>query len=59
MEQLKSNMGHPESASGVAAIIKVVSAIEQGAIPPIRCLNKLNPNGAQTLLCLSRSVANR
>ncbi|PYH40874.1 type I polyketide synthase, partial [Aspergillus saccharolyticus JOP 1030-1] len=41
---IKSNMGHPESASGVAGILKVVAAFEHDMIPPIRRLKQLNPN---------------
>lgn len=43
--QIKSNLGHCEPASGVAGIMKSVLALEHGWIPPIRQLEKLNPNG--------------
>lgn len=31
---VKTNIGHTEATSGLAAIIKVVMALEEGAIPP-------------------------
>ena len=39
---LKSNLGHLEGASGVAAIIKVVLALESGSIPPNTNFERLN-----------------
>ncbi|KAI0115870.1 polyketide synthase [Nemania sp. FL0031] len=40
---LKSNVGHLEGASGVAAVIKGVYTLEQGVIPANAWLEKLNP----------------
>lgn len=40
---LKSNVGHLEGASGVAAVIKGVYTLEQGVIPANTWLDKLNP----------------
>lgn len=39
---VKTNIGHTETASGVAAIIKVALALEKGQIPP--SINFKNPN---------------
>ncbi|KAF2799143.1 hypothetical protein K505DRAFT_356833 [Melanomma pulvis-pyrius CBS 109.77] len=41
---VKSNLGHTEGSSALAAIMKVVLAIENGAIPPIFQLETLNSN---------------
>ena len=41
---VKSNVGHSEGASALASIMKVVLALENGAIPPIFNLETLNPN---------------
>ncbi|KAM7205885.1 hypothetical protein V8F33_000715 [Rhypophila sp. PSN 637] len=41
---IKSNMGHCEPASGIAGIMKTVLSLEEGSIPPILGLKKLNPN---------------
>ena len=30
---LKSNMGHPEGAAGVAALVKLIIAIQNGHLP--------------------------
>ncbi|KAI1751503.1 polyketide synthase [Xylaria castorea] len=40
---LKSNVGHLEGASGVAAVIKGIYTLEQGVIPANTWLEKLNP----------------
>ncbi|KAI1125068.1 polyketide synthase [Nemania abortiva] len=40
---LKSNVGHLEGASGVAAVIKGIYTLEQGVIPANAWLEKLNP----------------
>ncbi|KAI8628763.1 polyketide synthase [Xylariaceae sp. FL1651] len=40
---LKSNIGHLEGASGVAAMIKGVYTLEQGVIPANTWLERLNP----------------
>ncbi len=40
---MKSNFGHMEGASGIAAFIKTVMVIERGVIPPIANLENLNP----------------
>ncbi|KAI1208477.1 putative polyketide synthase [Annulohypoxylon truncatum] len=41
---LKPNIGHLESASGLAAIIKAVLTLEHGMIPPNIWFEKLNPS---------------
>nr|P9WET0.1 RecName: Full=Polyketide synthase-like protein Preu9 [Preussia isomera]UNY67721.1 polyketide synthase Preu9 [Preussia isomera] len=41
---VKSNVGHSEGASALAAVMKVVLALENGAIPPIYDLQTRNPN---------------
>ncbi|KAJ8130860.1 hypothetical protein O1611_g2768 [Lasiodiplodia mahajangana] len=41
---VKSNIGHGGGASALAAIMKVVLALENGAIPPIYDLQTRNPN---------------
>jgi acyl transferase domain-containing protein len=40
---VKTNIGHTETASGVAAIIKVALALEKGQIPPSINFEKPNP----------------
>ncbi|KAK4663656.1 Type I Iterative PKS [Podospora pseudopauciseta] len=41
---VKSNVGHGEGASALASIMKVVLALERGAIPPVYDLQTRNPN---------------
>lgn len=40
---VKTNIGHTEAASGLAAVIKVVLALEKGQIPPSVNYKKPNP----------------
>ncbi|KAI0383339.1 putative polyketide synthase [Hypomontagnella monticulosa] len=40
---LKSNIGHLEGASGLAAVIKAVLVLEKGVIPPNTNFEKVNP----------------
>ena len=41
---VKSNIGHLEAASGLAAVIKVVLALENGQVPPSINFDQPNPN---------------
>ncbi|KAL6230719.1 hypothetical protein BDW75DRAFT_59054 [Aspergillus navahoensis] len=41
---VKTNVGHTESTSGLASLIKVVLAMEKGKIPPSINFEKPNPN---------------
>ncbi|XP_070581121.1 fatty acid synthase-like [Ptychodera flava] len=40
---VKSNMGHPEPSAGLAAIAKIILAMEKGVIPPNLHFNEANP----------------
>ncbi|KAF2233362.1 hypothetical protein EV356DRAFT_448529 [Viridothelium virens] len=40
---IKPNLGHSESASAIASIMKAVLALEHGEIPPTRGIINLNP----------------
>lgn len=39
----KANLGHLESAAGIAGILKAVACLRQGSVPPIAHFNTLNP----------------
>ncbi|KAH8807730.1 fatty acid synthase [Xylogone sp. PMI_703] len=41
---VKTNLGHTEGASGLAAIIKAILCFENGYIPPTVGVKQLNPN---------------
>jgi acyl transferase domain-containing protein len=41
---IKSNLGHPEAASGMAGIIKSVLALEKGIIPATIGVQNPNPS---------------
>jgi acyl transferase domain-containing protein len=40
---LKSNMGHPEGASGIAGVIKTLLVLEKGIIPPNVYPERISP----------------
>ncbi|KAI1163974.1 BcPKS16, polyketide synthase [Nemania serpens] len=40
---LKGNIGHCEAAAGVASLLKILSMLKSGVIPPVANFKKLNP----------------
>ena len=54
---MKTNIGHPEAAAGVAGLIKVVLMLQHGAIPPHLHLTELNPHIAAAALPIAVPTA--
>jgi hypothetical protein len=46
---VKTQIGHSEAASGIAAIIKATLIVETGLIPPTIGVENLNPNSMSPL----------
>lgn len=53
---LKSNIGHLEGASGLAALIKTILVLKKGIIPPNANFEKLNPKIDAEFLKLNVSL---
>jgi acyl transferase domain-containing protein len=49
---IKANIGHPESSSGLAGVIKACLAIERGLIPPVPDIEHFK----QSLLLEDRNI---
>ncbi|MEZ4869000.1 MAG: SDR family NAD(P)-dependent oxidoreductase [Caldilineaceae bacterium] len=54
---VKTNIGHLESAAGVAGVMKVILAMQHGAIPPHLHFHTPNPNLDWTRLALAVPTA--
>ncbi len=44
VSSVKANVGHTETVSGIAGLIKVIMMMRHGVIPPQAALEELNPN---------------
>lgn len=54
---MKSNIGHLEGTSGIAAVIKAILVLESGIIPPNTNFEKINPKIDLEFLNLKVSAA--
>ena len=52
----KSNIGHIEGTSGIAALVKTILVLEKGVIPPNAEFEKVNPAIDACKLCLEVSI---